>query len=75
MWECEDEACEQRKVYGSIAEIEQASGQEVKDLHRPYIDEVTVPCSCGGTMYRIPEVLDCRFESGSMPYGQDNFLK
>lgn len=60
---------------GSIAEIESRSGQKVTDLHRPYIDEITFPCSCGATMKRIPEVLDCWFESGSMPYGQDHWMK
>ena len=75
VWECEKEWCEERRVFGSIAEIEEASGQEVKDLHRPYIDEITVWCSCGGEMRRIPEVLDCRFESGSMPYGQVHYMK
>ena len=75
VWECENAECEHRRVLGSIAQIEEASGQEVKDLHRPYIDEVTIPCTCGGTMRRIPEVLDCRFESGSMPYGQGHFMK
>ena len=40
------------------------------DLHRPYIDEVTFPCACGSTMQRVPEVFDCWFESGSMPYAQ-----
>ncbi len=45
----------------------------VLDLHRPYIDAVKVPCSCGGKMERIPEVFDCWFESGSMPYGQAHY--
>jgi isoleucyl-tRNA synthetase len=40
------------------------------DLHRPFIDKITFPCSCGGQMERTPEVFDCWFESGSMPYGQ-----
>jgi isoleucyl-tRNA synthetase len=40
------------------------------DLHRPYIDEITFPCACGGTMQRVPEVFDCWFESGSMPFAQ-----
>ena len=40
------------------------------DFHRPYIDEVEFPCSCGGAMERIKDVFDCWFESGSMPYGQ-----
>ena len=43
------------------------------DLHRPYIDQITFPCACGGQMKRIPEVFDCWFESGAMPYGQDHY--
>ncbi len=75
IWECEKETCEQRNVYGSMKEIADASGQEVTDLHRPYIDEITIDCACGGVMRRIPEVLDCWFESGSMPYAQDHWMK
>ncbi len=44
------------------------------DLHRPFIDEVKLKCACGGEMTRVPEVFDCWFESGSMPYGQNNYL-
>jgi isoleucyl-tRNA synthetase len=43
------------------------------DLHRPYIDEVLLPCACGGEMKRVPEVFDCWFESGSMPYAQFHY--
>ncbi len=43
------------------------------DLHRPYIDEVALKCACGGKMERVPEVFDCWFESGSMPYGQAHY--
>ncbi|KKS05011.1 MAG: Isoleucine-tRNA ligase [Candidatus Nomurabacteria bacterium GW2011_GWA2_41_25] len=43
------------------------------DLHRPYIDEVPLVCSCGNGLVRIPEVLDCWFESGSMPFAQDHY--
>ncbi|MBU6371070.1 class I tRNA ligase family protein, partial [Patescibacteria group bacterium] len=43
------------------------------DLHRPFIDEIAFPCTCGGTMKRIPEVFDCWFESGSMPYGEMHY--
>ncbi|MEK7657706.1 MAG: class I tRNA ligase family protein [Patescibacteria group bacterium] len=43
------------------------------DLHRPYIDEMKFTCSCGGEMRRVPEVFDCWFESGSMPYGQAHY--
>ncbi len=68
IWQCEK--CHEEKVFGSIAEIEKASGKKVRDLHRPMIDEITVPCDqCdGGIMKRVSEVLDCWFESGSMPY-------
>ncbi len=43
------------------------------DLHRPHIDEIKFACSCGGEMTRVPEVFDCWFESGAMPYGQVNY--
>ncbi len=43
------------------------------DMHRPFIDEVHLKCSCGGEMKRIPEVFDCWFESGSMPYGESHY--
>jgi isoleucyl-tRNA synthetase len=43
------------------------------DLHRPFIDEVVFPCTCGGEMKRVPEVFDCWFESGSMPYGESHY--
>jgi isoleucyl-tRNA synthetase len=43
------------------------------DLHRPYIDKIEFPCPCGGLMKRIPDVFDCWFESGSMPYGQAHY--
>ena len=56
---------------GSIEELERRSGRPVPDLHRPYIDEVTFACErCGGTAVRVPQVLDCWFESGSMPFAQ-----
>lgn len=44
------------------------------DLHRPFIDELVLTCGCGGKMTRVPEVFDCWFESGSMPYGEVNYL-
>lgn len=73
IWQCEK--CHEEKVFGSISEIEKASGKKVTDLHRPAIDEVTVPCDqCdGGFMKRVPEVLDCWFESGSMPYAVPHY--
>ena len=71
IWECD--CCHQRKVLGSIAEIKEASGIELTDLHRQYMDQVTFPCSCGGTMKRVQEVLDCWFESGSVTYAQKHY--
>jgi len=68
VWKCE--ICEEVRVVGSIEEIEKLSGKKVTDLHRPKIDEITFKCKCGGVMKRIPEILDCWFESGSMPYAQ-----
>lgn len=71
IWKCEK--CEELKVVGSIKEIEKLSGKKVKDLHRPKIDSHKFKCKCGGVMSRIPEVLDCWFESGSMPYAQMHY--
>ncbi len=72
IWECG--TCAERVVLGSIDEIYQASGTRLTDLHRQYMDEVTFPCTCcGGTMRRIPEVLDCWFESGSVPFAQKHY--
>ena len=66
--------CNHIEAIGSVQELEKLSGQKIKDLHRPYIDAVTFKCeNCGGTMKRIPEVLDCWFESGSMPYAQVHY--
>lgn len=71
LWQCDQ--CEEQKVFGSIEELKQASGVEVKDLHKHVVDEVTYDCKCGGKMTRIPDVLDCWFESGSMPYAQFHY--
>lgn len=59
-------------VMGSIAELEQAAGTKIQDLHRHFIDEMTFEKS-GKTFRRIPEVFDCWFESGSMPYAQNHY--
>ena len=69
VWECDNVECDKLEVYGSIAELEDAFNTTVNDLHRPMIDELTRPCpDCGGTLKRVEDVLDCWFESGSMPY-------
>ncbi|MBI2552090.1 isoleucine--tRNA ligase [Candidatus Uhrbacteria bacterium] len=66
--------CQNIIVVGSVAELEKLVEKSVGDLHKHIVDELTFPCKqCGGTMKRIPEVLDCWFESGSMPYGQMHY--
>lgn len=63
-----------REVVGSVAELEQRAGKKVDDLHIHYIDELTWKCKkTGATMRRVPEVFDCWFESGSMPYAQIHY--
>lgn len=68
VWECAK--CGKRHVVGSIAEIEKLSGKKVNNLHKQYLDEITFKCECGHEMKRIPEVLDCWFESGSVPFAR-----
>jgi len=68
VWECEK--CGEKKVFGNRAELEEESGQKVDDLHKQFVDRVELACSCGAKMHRVEEVLDCWFESGSMPYAQ-----
>ncbi len=71
IWKCE---CGELRVFGSIAELEQASGQKVEDLHKHVVDLIEVPCdTCGAAMKRIPDVLDTWFDSGSMPYAQEHY--
>lgn len=71
VWRCD--TCKAEECIGSRAELEKKSGAKVTDLHKHFIDDLTWKCSCGGTMHRIPDVLDCWFESGSMPYGQNHY--
>ena len=69
VWQCD--GSDYVEVIGSIAELEAKSGKKVTDLHKHYVDQLTWPSPDGkGTMRRVPDVLDCWFESGSMPYGQ-----
>jgi isoleucyl-tRNA synthetase len=69
IWICE--SCEQQRMVSSAAEL---GLKDDVDLHRPYIDEVTLKCDkCGGVMRRIPEVLDTWFDSGSMPFAQRGY--
>ena len=74
IWECE---CGNFESVGSRAELAERTGDENAakvELHRPYIDEVTFPCpKCGKTMHRVPEVIDCWFDSGAMPFAQHHY--
>ncbi|HUX41890.1 MAG TPA: isoleucine--tRNA ligase [Rectinemataceae bacterium] len=71
IWKCPD--CEKTICVGSRDELEKLSGVRVADFHKHFVDDITIPCSCGSTMRRIPEVLDCWFESGAMPYAQVHY--
>ena len=73
IWECE---CGHMHSIGSIAELKEMSDNCPEDieLHRPYIDAVTIKCPrCGKQMHRVPEVIDCWFDSGSMPFAQHHY--
>ena len=69
VWTCDK--CENVHVIGSKQELKELCNLEGDiELHRPYIDEPTFKCSCGGTMHRVKDVIDCWFDSGSMPFAQ-----
>jgi isoleucyl-tRNA synthetase len=74
IWICNK--CNSGLSIGSIQDLK-AKGNNVPedlDLHKPYVDLITINCDkCGGTMYRVPEVIDCWFDSGSMPYAQYHY--
>ena len=73
IWECE---CGHQHSIGSIEELKEMSDNcpDEIELHRPYIDEVTIKCPCcGKQMHRVPEVIDCWFDSGSMPFAQHHY--
>ncbi|MBQ3816989.1 MAG: isoleucine--tRNA ligase [Clostridia bacterium] len=73
IWQCE---CGHMHSVGSIAELKEMSENCPDDieLHRPYIDAVTIKCpKCGKQMHRVPEVIDCWFDSGSMPFAQHHY--
>jgi isoleucyl-tRNA synthetase len=61
VWVCPK--CDKYRVIGTIGELEEASGKPLKDPHRPFVDEVTIPCSCGGTMKRVEDIFDVWFDS------------
>jgi isoleucyl-tRNA synthetase len=77
VWRSDDPAYPRTDVYGSLDDLERDFGVRVHDLHRPYVDDLTRPNpddpTGRSTMRRVPEVLDCWFESGSMPFAQVHY--
>lgn len=71
VWRCEK--CDEQKVFGSAAELEEASGTEIQDLHKDIVDEIIMPCACGEDMRRVPDVLDTWFNSGSVPFASYHY--
>lgn len=71
VWRSEDGS--ELRCFGSIAELEQACGKTFADIHREHVDDVVITDKNGKPMHRVPEVLDCWFESGSMPYAQQHY--
>src|SRR5690606_20981723 len=74
LWASDD--YEEIVAVGSIEELRQLSGYtgEITDLHRHNVDHITIPSKKGkGQLHRVPEVFDCWFESGSMPYGSQHY--
>ena len=72
IWKCD--GSDYLEVIGSVKELEEKCGHEVKDLHKHFVDDITWPSPDGkGTMRRIPDIFDCWFESGSMPYAQQHY--
>ncbi|HEX5376495.1 MAG TPA: class I tRNA ligase family protein, partial [Solirubrobacterales bacterium] len=75
VWRCADSGCGGLECIGSVAELrERAKGEVPEDLHRPYIDEVTLDCEkCGGEMRRVESVIDTWYDSGAMPFAQFHY--
>ncbi len=74
IWECTAEDCDERFCAGSVADLRERGGDVREDLHRPFVDEITIDChSCGGEMRRVPEVIDTWYDSGAMPFAQFHY--
>jgi len=73
IWRCGD--CGDERCIGSVAMLSELAGRDLSDLdlHRPYVDEIELPCSCGGSAKRVGPVLDAWFDSGSMPSAQFHY--
>jgi isoleucyl-tRNA synthetase len=71
IWQCQSEDCEEALCVGSVVELRERGGEVPDDLHRPFIDEVTLRCErCGGELRRVIETIDAWWDSGSMPFAQ-----
>ncbi|HVP96283.1 isoleucine--tRNA ligase [Methanoregula sp.] len=73
VWVCEK--CDTYRVIGTIADLEKASGVAVPDPHRPFVDKVTIPCTCGGTMHRVGDIFDVWFDSAVASWATLGFPK
>ncbi|MEA3272069.1 MAG: isoleucine--tRNA ligase [Patescibacteria group bacterium] len=74
IWRHKDGDCDNVLVIGSREELEKLSKQKVKDLHKHFVDKIEIKCEkCDGVLTRVPEILDCWFESGAMPYGEYHY--
>lgn len=71
IWECA--SCKTKMSIGSIQKLQEKTGEAITDIHPHKIDSLTFKCTCGQSMKRIPEVFDCWFESGSVPYAQNHY--
>ncbi|MDQ1284310.1 MAG: isoleucyl-tRNA synthetase [Patescibacteria group bacterium] len=71
IWRCD---CGEMKVFGSVSELEELSGEKITDIHKHIVDKITFKCEkCDGAMKRVADVLDTWFDSGSMPYAQTHY--
>jgi len=71
VWVCEK--CDEKDVIGSFEELKQKSGVELKDPHKPFVDEIEYKCECGGTKKRVNDVIDVWYDSGSMPFARFHY--
>ncbi len=71
VWVCDK--CGKKDVLGSFEEVKQKSGVELKDPHKPFVDEIVYKCECGGDMKRVNDVIDVWYDSGSMPFARFHY--
>ena len=71
VWKCD--SCENQEVFGTIAGLNERAGSNLTDPHRPYVDEITFPCSCGGTMRRVEDIFDVWFDSAMASWATIGF--